>query len=109
AARVAAALRREAHRAAIPLDHVALPLRAPVGRAAREDARTDRLHAVGGAGEITAAQEAEAGVVEVVAVEVVDASVAAARLHERIEVLVLEEGVGAGLCLIAVVATDRAL
>src|SRR5262249_38881718 len=92
-----------------PLGGGLLPADAPAWRIVRQSAPADRRCAAVRAGEIAAAEEAQARVGEVLAVEVVDDDRHARRAHERIEFPPLEERLATGLELIAVVLADHPL
>src|SRR5205085_1433483 len=96
---------------AVPLGSRALPLRAPARRAVRHRpvAGADRRRAAVAAVDVAAAEEAQPAVIEALAVEVVDRDAHAGRADERVHLLVLEERLGAGLELVAVVLADYAL
>src|SRR6185312_8420943 len=82
---LAGALDRDPERTVEVLRHGRLPFGAPARRAARHRAHLDRPRAGGGGRHAAAADEAEARVVEVVAVELVDGHAEAAGRHELVE------------------------
>src|SRR4029077_14130835 len=69
----------------------ALPFRTPGGRAAGYRSAADRRRARLIAGDVAAAKEAQSGVVEVLAVELVDRHRCASITHERVELYLFEK------------------
>ena len=108
--RIVAARRTDIEGVVVPFGRRLLPFPAPARRAWRHRPGKDRP-SVGGAGrDPGAAEEAESGVIEIVAVEVVDIGAVGAGRHERIDLLAFEEDRHAVAGdLVAVVLADRAL
>ena len=105
-----AAAGADVHGGAEPLGGGLLPLRTPGGRAARHGTIADGQVGVVAGRHDVAAHHVERPAVEVpVGVEVVDDDVGAASRYEGVERLALEEQVGRGAGLVAVVAADHAL
>ena len=97
----------DAHGTVVPMLHRALPGAAPAGRAGRHRVVADRMGAAAGGDDRTTADEIEAGMVEIVAVEIVDGHAERTRAHEIVEYPVAEEQRRRRLRLVGVVGADH--
>ena len=105
---VRTAVGRQAERALIGFRGRFLPFRAPLRGALRHRPGLDRTRAGLSRAHVTAAKKAQARVIEIVAVVIVDDHAVRAGRDERIEDLVLEDQAHAGGGLIGVVTADNA-
>src|SRR5262249_39885113 len=108
---VVAAGRADAEGVVVPLGGRLLPLTPPARRAGWHRPRLNRTAIRGAGRNPRPAEEAKPGMVEIVAVEIVDVHAeGCARRHERIDDLILEEHRDVVAAhLVAIVATERAL
>src|ERR1700731_211138 len=108
---IVAARRADAEGVIVPLGGRLLPLATPTWRARRYRPRLDRPAVRSASRNPGSAEEAEARMVEIVAIEIVDIHTEGrARRHERIDDLILEEHRDVVAAhLVAIVASKRAL
>ena len=104
-----AGIRREAHRRVVLLRGRAFPRCAPARRPGRDRMIEHRTATARTAARHAATDEIESGVVEIIAVVIVERDVERTRAHVRLEVLAFEVHRRAAEALIGVVAPDDAL
>src|SRR2546430_801035 len=101
---LASAVRTNGERTVIILRHGLLPARTPMRRARRHRMRFDRRCSVAAHGNKGAADEAQACMVEVIAVEFINCGEKPAAPHKLFKYLVLEEECHFAACLIRIIS-----